>query len=137
MQTITATGRLSSRNPNFQNMPRGNTFAIRQVVESRFENGKILEGDYSQLEFRVAGFLSNDAQAYADVVDKLDVHSYTANIIGCTRQEAKAHTFNMRFLTHNGHDGVQPQTELLFVTILFKDLQQQTYCPLRWLSYII
>ena len=93
VQTITATGRLSSRNPNFQNMPRGNTFAIRQVVESRFENGKILEGDYSQLEFRVAGFLSKDGQAYADVIDKLDVHSYTANIIGCTRQEAKAHTF--------------------------------------------
>ena len=93
MQTITATGRLSSRNPNFQNMPRGNTFAIRQVVESRFDNGKILEGDYAQLEFRVAGFLSKDNQAYIDVIDKLDVHSYTANIIGCSRQDAKAHTF--------------------------------------------
>ena len=49
MQCVTATGRLSSRNPNFQNMPRGNTFAIRKVVESRFDGGYILEGDYSQL----------------------------------------------------------------------------------------
>lgn len=93
MQCVTATGRLSSRNPNFQNMPRGNTFAIRKVVESRFEGGFILEGDYSQLEFRVAGFLAKDAQAYIDVNDGTDVHSYTASIIGCSRQEAKAHTF--------------------------------------------
>jgi DNA polymerase I-like protein with 3'-5' exonuclease and polymerase domains len=93
MQCVTATGRLSSRNPNFQNMPRGNTFAIRKVVESRFEGGFIVEGDYSQLEFRVAGFLANDAQAYIDVKDGTDVHSYTASVIGCTRQEAKAHTF--------------------------------------------
>ena len=93
MQCVTATGRLSSRNPNFQNMPRGSTFAIRKVVESRFENGLILEGDYSQLEFRVAGFLSKDDQVYKDVKEGTDVHNYTASVIGCTRQEAKAHTF--------------------------------------------
>lgn len=93
MQCITATGRLSSRKPNFQNMPRGSTFEIRKVVESRFDGGYIMEGDYSQLEFRVAGFLANDAQAYEDVTNNVDVHSYTASVIGCTRQEAKAHTF--------------------------------------------
>ena len=93
MQCVTATGRLSSRNPNFQNMPRGNTFEIRKVVESRFEDGKIIEGDYSQLEFRVAGFLAHDEQAYADVRAGTDVHNYTAGVIGCSRQEAKAHTF--------------------------------------------
>lgn len=93
MQCVTATGRLSSRNPNFQNMPRGNTFEIRKVVESRFKDGKIIEGDYSQLEFRVAGFLAHDQQAYEDVRIGTDVHSYTAGVIGCSRQEAKAHTF--------------------------------------------
>lgn len=93
MQCVTATGRLSSRKPNFQNMPRGSTFEIRKVVESRFENGYIMEGDYSQLEFRVAGFLAKDEQAYQDVINSVDVHSYTADIIGCTRQQAKAHTF--------------------------------------------
>jgi DNA polymerase-1 len=93
MQTITATGRLSSRSPNFQNMPRGSTFEIRKAVESRFDGGFIMEGDYSQLEFRVAGFLSKDRVVYKDVIDGTDVHSYTASIIGCSRQEAKAHTF--------------------------------------------
>ena len=93
MQCITATGRLSSRNPNFQNMPRGSTFAIRRAMVSRFEGGKILEADYAQLEFRVAGYLANDPQAYYDVESKTDVHNVTAEIIGCSRQEAKAHTF--------------------------------------------
>ena len=52
-----------------------------------------MEADYSQLEFRVAGFLANDPQAYYDVENKTDVHSVTAEIIGCSRQDAKAHTF--------------------------------------------
>ena len=107
MQCVTATGRLSSRNPNFQNMPRGNTFAIRKVVESRFEGGFILEGDYSQLEFRVAGFLSKDAQAYIDVNEGTDVHNYTASIIGCSRQEAKAHTFKPLYGGVTGTDAQQ------------------------------
>ena len=93
MQCVTATGRLSSRNPNFQNMPRGSTFAIRKAMVSRFEGGQILEADYAQLEFRVAGYLANDPQAYHDVEAKTDVHTVTAEIIGCSRQDAKAHTF--------------------------------------------
>ena len=93
MQCVTATGRLSSRNPNFQNMPRSGTFPVREAIVSRFDGGKILEGDYSQLEFRVAGFLSQDKQVLKDVEDKVDVHSYTAKIIGVSRQDAKAHTF--------------------------------------------
>ena len=93
MQCVTATGRLSSRNPNFQNMPRGNTFEIRKVVESRFENGKIIEGDYSQLEFRVAGFLAQDEQAYVGREGGHGRSQLHSVVIGCTRQEAKAHTF--------------------------------------------
>ena len=107
MQHITATGRLSSRNPNFQNMPRGSTFAIRRAVESRFEDGQILEGDYSQLEFRVAGFLSGDEAVRNDVEAGTDVHSYTADIIGCTRQEAKAHTFKPLYGGVSGTDDQQ------------------------------
>ena len=91
MQCVTATGRLSSRNPNFQNMPRGTTFPVRECVVSRWDGGKILEGDYSQLEFRVAGFLANDDQVYADVQKGFDVHSFSAEALGVSRQEAKAH----------------------------------------------
>jgi len=107
MQCVTATGRLSSRNPNFQNMPRGSTFVIRKVVESRWEGGSILEGDYSQLEFRVAGFLSGDAGIYSDVKQGTDVHSYTASVIGCSRQDAKAHTFKPLYGGVTGTDAQQ------------------------------
>jgi DNA polymerase I-like protein with 3'-5' exonuclease and polymerase domains len=93
MQCVTSTGRLSSRNPNFQNMPRGGTFPVRKVVVSRWQGGYILEGDYSQLEFRVAGFLSKDQRVYEDVKNDVDVHAYTASILGVSRQDAKADTF--------------------------------------------
>ena len=93
MQCVTSTGRLSSRNPNFQNMPRANTFPVRECIISRWKGGKILEGDYAQLEFRVAGFLSDDKQVYKDVKNSFDVHSYTAKILGVSRQKAKSDTF--------------------------------------------
>ena len=93
MQAITATGRLSSRDPNFQNQPRGKTFPIRKVVTSRFDKGSILEVDFAQLEFRTAVYLAQDKQGMEDIKNKIDVHQYTADIIGVSRQDAKAHTF--------------------------------------------
>ena len=93
MQCITATGRLSSRDPNFQNQPRGSTFPIRKSIASRFDNGKIMEIDFAQLEFRTAVFLAQDKQGIEDIKNGVDVHQYTADIIGVSRQEAKAHTF--------------------------------------------
>ena len=93
MQCITRTGRLSSRDPNFQNQPRGGTFPIRKVITSRFENGRIAEIDFAQLEFRTAVFLAQDEQGMKDIANGVDVHQYTADIIGCSRQDAKGHTF--------------------------------------------
>jgi len=93
MQAVTATGRLSSRDPNFQNQPRGNTFPIRKVIQSRFDGGQILEVDFAQLEFRTAVFLAQDKQGMEDIKNNIDVHKFTADIIGVSRQDAKAHTF--------------------------------------------
>ena len=97
-QHVTATGRFSGRNPNMQNMPRGGTFPVKKVFVSRWSNGKILEADFAQLEFRVAALLSQDKVAMEEVSTGFDVHSYTAQIISeagqpTSRQEAKAHTF--------------------------------------------
>ena len=92
-QCVTATGRLSSRNPNFQNQPRVNTFPIRKVVISRYPGGMIIDTDFSQLEFRAAVFLAQDEQGMQDVRDGIDVHQFTADVIGVSRQDAKAHTF--------------------------------------------
>ena len=97
-QHMTATGRFSGRDPNMQNMPRGGTFPVKRVFISRFAGGKIMEADFAQLEFRVAGFLSQDDVAIKEVTEGFDVHSYTAKVISeagqaISRQEAKAHTF--------------------------------------------
>jgi len=101
-QCVTATGRLSSSDPNFQNLPRSGTFPIRNCVSSRFEGGEIMEADFSGLEFRVAGELSKDPQIYDDIMTGKDVHKQTASIINQKspdeitkdeRQQAKAYTF--------------------------------------------
>ena len=104
MQCVTATGRLSSRDPNFQNQPRAKTFPIRKVINSRFKNGKIMEIDFAQLEFRTAVFLSQDKQGMEDIKNGVDVHQYTADIIGCSRQEEKAHTFKPLYGGMSGTD---------------------------------
>lgn len=102
-QTVTATGRLSSTNPNFQNLPKGNKFEVRRAIVSRFGAGsKIGEMDFSGLEFRVAGMLSHDQQIIDDVLNGKDVHKQTASIIlqkpedqvsKDERSQAKAKTF--------------------------------------------
>ena len=104
MQCVTATGRLSSRDPNFQNQPRAKTFPIRKVINSRFKNGKIMEIDFAQLEFRTAVFLSQDKQGMEDIKNGVDVHQFTADTIGCSRQEAKAHTFKPLYGGISGTD---------------------------------
>ncbi len=79
-------------------MPRGGTFPVKKVFVSRWEDGKILEADFAQLEFRTAAYLSQDETAIKEIEDGFDVHSYTAKIITdagqkISRQEGKAHTF--------------------------------------------
>ena len=98
LQHRTATGRFSGADPNMQNMPRGGTFPVKRVFVSRFDNGKIVEADFAQLEFRVAAFLSQDGVAIEEVSTGFDVHAYTSQVITdagqpTSRQEAKAHTF--------------------------------------------
>ena len=92
-QTNVVTGRLSCSDPNFQNIPRGDKLPIKRVIQSRFEGGSIIEMDFAQLEFRVAAFLSQDKQSVYDITHGVDVHQNTADVIGCSRQDAKAHTF--------------------------------------------
>lgn len=101
-QAITATGRLSSSSPNLQNFPRGGTFPVKKVFTSRWQGGKILDVDFSQLEFRAAGILAEDYQIIQDIKDGLDVHRQTASIMhqkepeDVTKDErtgAKADTF--------------------------------------------
>lgn len=71
----TVTSRLSSDNPNLQNIPRADKSNLKRVFVSRFgEQGRMVEADYSQLEVVVQGVLSGDAHLLQDLRDKIDFH---------------------------------------------------------------
>ncbi|WP_314703849.1 DNA polymerase I [Stomatobaculum longum] len=79
-QTITATGRISSANPNLQNIP------IRTEMGSRVRAvfvpapGKVfVDADYSQIELRILAALSGDENLIAAYRDAVDVHAVTAS----------------------------------------------------------
>ena len=73
--TSTVTSRLSSSDPNLQNVPRGETSNVKKMFRSRFKGvGKMAEIDYSQLEVVVQGVLSNDPNLCQDLRDRVDFH---------------------------------------------------------------
>ena len=104
-QSIADTHRLTSSDPNLQNIDR----SLKKVVTSRHKDAKVMTADYAQLEFRVAGELADDKQALKDIINKHDVHSFTASVLAELpydevfnnrkttmaelRQQAKADTF--------------------------------------------
>lgn len=80
MQTVAATGRLSSNNPNLQNIPirteRGRQ--IRKAFIARDEDHTILSADYSQIELRIIAALSGDQEMIRSFQMGEDIHAATA-----------------------------------------------------------
>lgn len=78
-QTITATGRLSSSNPNLQNIPIRDEQGreIRKAFIAS-ENSVFLSADYSQVELRIMAHLSNDANLTEAFMADHDIHAATA-----------------------------------------------------------
>ena len=78
-QAVTATGRLSSSDPNLQNIPIRTREGrrIRQAFIAP-EGRKIVAADYSQIELRIMAHLSSDAGLLHAFANELDVHSATA-----------------------------------------------------------
>ncbi len=95
-QTVTATWRLSSTNPNLQNIPAWDWIAweIRSAFISRFNKGKIMAFDYSQVEIRILAIMSKE-QHLIDAFKKwYDIHARTAELIWTKdRKVAKAVNF--------------------------------------------
>ena len=79
-QAVTATGRLSSNNPNLQNIPvrteKGRE--IRRAFVPRSEAYTLLAADYSQIELRIIAHLSQDPAMVADFNLGHDIHAATA-----------------------------------------------------------
>lgn len=125
-QCITATGRLSSTKPNLQNQPREATFPIRRVFKSSFDGGCIIEADFSQLEFRAAVHLAEDRRGKEDILNGLDIHNQTKDVI-CAggeiidRTQAKRHTFKPLY---GGRTGTEAQRKYYkaFLNELYRDI---------------
>ncbi len=94
-QTVTATGRLSSSDPNLQNIPIRTEMGrrIREAFIPRKGN-VLVDADYSQIELRIMAHLSGDPELVAAFREKADIHTRTAaRIFGV---EVKDVTHDMR-----------------------------------------
>jgi DNA polymerase-1 len=82
-QTATATGRLSSTNPNLQNIPvRGELGRrIRRAFVARNDDYVLLAADYSQIELRLMAHLSRDEAMRRAFDERQDIHDFTARQI--------------------------------------------------------
>ncbi|WP_236608776.1 DNA polymerase I [Thermacetogenium phaeum] len=89
-QTITATGRLSSTEPNLQNIPikMGPGRKIRRAFVPSEPGWLILAADYSQIELRVLAHMSRDERLIADFLNGEDIHTRTAaTVFGVAPEE--------------------------------------------------
>jgi DNA polymerase-1 len=109
-QYVTATGRLSSSNPNLQNIPIRTTLGkeIRRAFIPSNEGNLLLSADYSQIELRIAAELSGDPMLIEAFRNREDIHSATARVIFDTeevtpdmRRKAKEVNFGVLY-------GIQP-----------------------------
>ncbi len=107
-QMVTATGRLSSTNPNLQNIPIRTKEGreIRKTFIPKNEEWILLAADYSQIELRVLAHISEDESLKKAFTTGLDIHTETASkvfevdpeeVTGNMRREAKVINFGIAY----------------------------------------
>ena len=121
MQTVAATGRLSSNNPNLQNIPirteRGKQ--IRKAFIPRDQEHLLLAADYSQIELRIIAALSEEDNMIAAFKEGADIHAATAakvfNVpLESVSREQRSHakTVNFGIIYGVSAFGLSNQTDL-------------------------
>ena len=121
MQTVAATGRLSSNNPNLQNIPirteRGRQ--VRKAFVPRNEDYTLLAADYSQIELRIIAALSKEETMIEAFKNGEDIHASTASKVfnvpleEVTReQRGNAKTVNFGIIYGVSAFGLSNQTDL-------------------------
>lgn len=119
-QTVAATGRLSSTDPNLQNIPARQSWSERVRSAFEAEPGKSLVGaDYSQIELRVAAHLSNDTRLKEAFERGEDIHKKTAALVFGVKPDAvtdamrrQAKVFNFGILYGMGSFGLAQAADI-------------------------
>jgi DNA polymerase-1 len=119
-QTVAATGRLSSSDPNLQNIPARQSWSKRIRGAFEAEPGHVLVGaDYSQIELRVAAHLSDDANMIEAFRQGEDIHKKTAAVVFGVDPEAvtsemrrQAKVFNFGILYGMGAFGLAQAADI-------------------------
>jgi DNA polymerase-1 len=138
LQTGTVTGRLSSENPNMQNIPAGNKSA--DEFKDCFEPARgysLVSFDYSQIELRVLASLSGDPKMIEAFNNDLDIHKMTAaqvnnvpleKVTPQMRQFAKTLNFGMvygmGFIAFAKSSGLSAADAKKFIAEYFSDFKQ-------------
>lgn len=105
-QTLTSTGRLSSSEPNLQNIPTRDDIGknLRTIFISKFNNGKIISADYNQIELRLLADMSGEEELIKSYKEGKDIHTITASqifnvpvdqVTESERRDAKAVNFGI------------------------------------------
>ena len=105
-QTNTITGRLSSSNPNLQNIPIRTPLGskIREAFVPKDKDSLILSADYSQIELRLLAHCSEDKNLIKAFNDDIDIHTQTAaSIFGVSESEV---TKDMRYKSKSVNFGI-------------------------------
>ena len=102
-QTITATGRLSSSQPNLQNIPikREAGRKVRQAFIPESDGHILLSSDYSQIELRILAHLSKDDKLIEAFKKDRDIHTYTASLINDVEEDKVTKDMRARAKTVN------------------------------------
>ena len=120
-QAVASTGRLSSNNPNLQNIPIRNQRGreVRKAFICENENYVMLSADYSQIELRVIAALSEDPNMISAFNKNLDIHSSTAAKVFDVKledvtkeQRSNAKTVNFGIIYGVSAFGLSNQTSL-------------------------
>lgn len=105
-QTLTSTGRLSSSEPNMQNIParREEGRVLRKIFVSKYKGGRIISADYSQIELRLLANMAHEDSMINAYMAGIDIHTKTASeifnvpvksVTPQQRQDAKAVNFGI------------------------------------------
>ena len=88
------TGRMTCSNPNLQQVPRDKE--LRSCVEAP-EGWVLVNADFAQMELRLAAAVANDRLMIEAFKEGKDLHSLTAEALGCDRQIAKSANFGLLY----------------------------------------